>query len=60
MSGATKPFDEHAGEYDSWFLKNRCVLESEVLLLKHVWKDSTAATTWPSRLASPDCFPAAT
>ncbi|MBI3950187.1 MAG: methyltransferase domain-containing protein [Acidobacteria bacterium] len=31
-----KPFDEHAQAYDSWFLKNRDVLESEVLLLKHV------------------------
>jgi len=28
-------FDEHAEEYDSWFLKNTNVLESEVLLLKH-------------------------
>jgi len=28
-------FDEFAEEYDSWFLKNRNVLESEVLLLKH-------------------------
>ncbi len=38
-----KPFDEHAGEYDSWFLKNRCVLESEVLLLKHVLGDAGRA-----------------
>lgn len=30
-----QPFDEHAEQYDSWFLKNRNVLESEVLLLKH-------------------------
>jgi ubiquinone/menaquinone biosynthesis C-methylase UbiE len=30
-----KPFDEHAEQYDSWFLQNRNVLESEVLLLKH-------------------------
>ena len=26
-------FDEHAREYDGWFLKNRNVLQSEVLLL---------------------------
>jgi SAM-dependent methyltransferase len=30
-----KLFDEYAEEYDSWFLKNTNVLESEVLLLKH-------------------------
>jgi len=28
------PFDEHAEEYDAWFLENRNVLESEVLLMK--------------------------
>ena len=28
-------FDEHAQEYDSWFLKNKNVLESEVRLMKH-------------------------
>lgn len=28
------PFDEHAEEYDAWFLKNSNVLESEVLLLE--------------------------
>ena len=28
-----QPFDEHADEYDSWFLKNRNVLQSEVDLL---------------------------
>lgn len=28
-------FDEYAEEYDSWFLKNTNVLESEILLLKH-------------------------
>jgi ubiquinone/menaquinone biosynthesis C-methylase UbiE len=33
-----KLFDEHAERYDSWFLKNRKVLESEVLLLKHFLK----------------------
>ena len=27
-------FDEHAQEYDSWFLKNRTILQSELLLLK--------------------------
>jgi ubiquinone/menaquinone biosynthesis C-methylase UbiE len=30
-----KPFDEYAEKYDAWFLENRAVLESEVLLLKH-------------------------
>jgi ubiquinone/menaquinone biosynthesis C-methylase UbiE len=29
-----QPFDEHAEQYDAWFLENRNVLESEVLLLK--------------------------
>jgi ubiquinone/menaquinone biosynthesis C-methylase UbiE len=29
-----KMFDEHAGRYDGWFMKNRNVLESEVLLVK--------------------------
>lgn len=29
-----QPFDEHAELYDTWFLRNRNVLESEVLLLK--------------------------
>ena len=33
-----KPFDEYAEQYDSWFLKNRNVLQSEVLLLKHFLK----------------------
>ncbi len=32
-------FDEHAGEYDSWFLKNRNVLQSEVLLLAGFLQD---------------------
>ncbi len=31
-----QPFDEHAAEYDSWFLKNRNVLQSEVELLAGV------------------------
>ena len=30
----TLVFDEHAQEYDAWFLKNRIVLQSELLLLK--------------------------
>ncbi len=30
-----RPFDEYAEEYDAWFLRNRQVLESEVLLLRH-------------------------
>ncbi len=34
-----QPFDEHAEEYDSWFLQNRNVLESEVLLLKRFLAD---------------------
>lgn len=33
-----KTFDEYAEQYDIWFLKNRNVLESEVLLLKHFLK----------------------
>lgn len=31
---ADKEFDERAPEYDAWFLKNRNVLQSEVLLIK--------------------------
>ncbi|MGB5304062.1 MAG: class I SAM-dependent methyltransferase [Gemmatimonadota bacterium] len=34
MSRANTPFDEYAHHYDTWFLKNRNVLQSEVLLLK--------------------------
>jgi len=30
-----QPFDAYAAEYDAWFLQNRNVLESEVLLLMH-------------------------
>ena len=33
---ADRPFDEHAAEYDSWFLQNRNVLQSEVELLAGV------------------------
>jgi SAM-dependent methyltransferase len=29
------PFDEYAEQYDAWFLKNKSVLGSEVLLIKH-------------------------
>jgi ubiquinone/menaquinone biosynthesis C-methylase UbiE len=29
-------FDEHAKEYDAWFLKNRNLLDSEVLLIKRM------------------------
>lgn len=32
-------FDEHAEEYDAWFLKNRNVLASEVLLLERLLRD---------------------
>ena len=38
-----QPFDEHAAQYDSWFLKNRNVLQSEVELLAGVLKDSGRA-----------------
>lgn len=31
-----QPFDEHAAEYDSWFLRNRNVLQSEIELLAGV------------------------
>ncbi|MCJ7627005.1 MAG: class I SAM-dependent methyltransferase [Longimicrobiales bacterium] len=41
-------FDEHATEYDSWFLKNRNVLQSEVELLAGVLKD-------PGRALSVGC-----
>lgn len=34
-----EPFDEYADRYDAWFLQNRNVLESEVLLLKRVLND---------------------
>lgn len=37
------PFDEHAEEYDAWFLQNRHVLASEVLLLKHFLADPGTA-----------------
>lgn len=33
-------FDQYAAEYDAWFLKNRNVLESEILLLERVLTDS--------------------
>ncbi len=34
-----QPFDEHAEQYDAWFLQNRNVLESEILLLKRFLAD---------------------
>jgi ubiquinone/menaquinone biosynthesis C-methylase UbiE len=34
-----KAFDEYAEKYDSWFLKNMIVLESEVALLAHFLKN---------------------
>lgn len=37
------PFDEYAGAYDTWFLQNRNVLESELLLLKRVLGDPGTA-----------------
>lgn len=40
-----EPFDEYAEKYDSWFLKNRNVLESEVLLLKYFLKDAGKVTS---------------
>jgi ubiquinone/menaquinone biosynthesis C-methylase UbiE len=43
-----QPFDEHAAEYDSWFLKNRNVLQSEVELLAAVLRD-------PGRALSVGC-----
>jgi len=43
-----KPFDAYAAEYDAWFLQNRHVLESEVLLLKHFLAD-------PGRALSVGC-----
>jgi ubiquinone/menaquinone biosynthesis C-methylase UbiE len=43
-----QPFDEHAAEYDSWFLKNRNILQSEVELLAAVLKE-------PGRALSVGC-----
>lgn len=43
-----QPFDEHAAEYDSWFLQNRNVLQSEVDLLAGALKD-------PGRALSVGC-----
>jgi ubiquinone/menaquinone biosynthesis C-methylase UbiE len=45
---ADQPFDEHAAEYDSWFLKNRNVLQSEVELLAGALAD-------PGRALSVGC-----
>ena len=44
----TLAFDEHAPDYDSWFLKNRTVLQSELLLLKRALGD-------PGRTLSVGC-----
>jgi ubiquinone/menaquinone biosynthesis C-methylase UbiE len=41
-------FDEHAAEYDAWFLRNRNVLKSEVLLLAGFLKE-------PGRALSVGC-----
>jgi ubiquinone/menaquinone biosynthesis C-methylase UbiE len=43
-----QPFDEHAAEYDSWFLQNRNVLQSEVELLAGVLEN-------PGRALSVGC-----
>ena len=32
-------FDQYANLYDSWFIKNEAILESELLLLKHAIED---------------------
>ena len=45
---STQTFDEHAAQYDSWFLKNRNVLQSEVELLAGVLKN-------PGRALSVGC-----
>jgi SAM-dependent methyltransferase len=42
------PFDEHASEYDSWFLRNRNLLASEVRLVR-------AAVGAPGRALSVGC-----
>jgi ubiquinone/menaquinone biosynthesis C-methylase UbiE len=36
---ADAAFDEFAEKYDTWFLQNRTVLQSEILLLKHALSD---------------------
>ena len=43
-----KAFDEYADKYDSWFLKNEAVLDSEVALLAHFLKN-------PGRALSVGC-----
>ncbi len=48
MSTADTPFDEYAHHYDAWFLENRNVLQSEVLLLKRFLLD-------PGRALSVGC-----
>jgi ubiquinone/menaquinone biosynthesis C-methylase UbiE len=39
VSTMSTPFDAYAEEYDAWFLKNRNVFESELLLVKHFLAD---------------------
>ena len=48
MGTSDQPFDEYADQYDTWFLRNRNVLESEVLLLRHFLSD-------PGRAVSVGC-----
>ncbi len=48
MNVSDQPFDEHAAEYDSWFLQNRNVLQSEVELLAGALQD-------PGRTLSVGC-----
>ncbi len=48
MGTSEQPFDEYADQYDTWFLRNRNVLESEVLLLRHFLSD-------PGRALSVGC-----
>ncbi len=48
MSPVDTPFDEYAHHYDAWFLDNRNVLQSEVLLLKRFLVD-------PGRALSVGC-----
>lgn len=43
-----RAFDEHAEKYDAWFMKNRNVLESELLMLKRFLPD-------PGRALSVGC-----
>lgn len=40
----TNPFDAYADRYDAWFLENRNILASEVLLLRHFLSTQTLTT----------------